>query len=128
LFEQLRGATLLVVRIPVSLPFLVLSFILFRSSHREIFDSERERTTVISDGVYGIVRHPMYLGAILLYVAVLILTLSVAAFGVWILVVAFYCYIARYEERILIDALGGDYRDYMAAVPMFVPRLRKPSS
>jgi hypothetical protein len=42
-------------------------------------------------------------------------------------VVAFsfqYHYIAKYEEHILINKLGDEYKDYMADVPAWFPKKR----
>lgn len=73
-------------------------------------------------GLYGVVRHPMY-SVILL--AVWLFTLPSVGILRWLLAAAltvFFHLKARREERLLILQYEG-YRDYMARVPRFVPRL-----
>jgi len=125
LFAQTREAIPSIFRIPVSIPFFIFSFLLFRSSHRAIFALKRDNPEVIQTGVYAIVRHPMYLGAILLYLAFLILSLSFISFIIWIMAIIFYLYISHYEELILLEKLGVGYEEYKRKVPMFVPRFKK---
>jgi len=51
------------------------------------------------------------------------MTLSVLASVVAVVVVVFYCAVARYEERLLTERFGEDYERYRRDVPMMVPRL-----
>ncbi len=90
-----------------------------------VFGEEREEPAVIRDGVFGVVRHPIYLAAILTYLGFLVHALSLAAAGVWVVIIVFYVFISRHEEKLLIDKFGEDYRAYMREVGMFIPRLRR---
>jgi protein-S-isoprenylcysteine O-methyltransferase Ste14 len=36
-------------------------------------------------------------------------------------ITVFYWYISRYEEKLLIDRFGDEYRDYRKKVPMLFP-------
>ena len=88
-----------------------------------VFGENREKPAVIRKGVFNLVRHPIYLGAILLYLGLIILTLSLAATVVWIITILFYHFISRYEEKLLLEKFGKDYEEYMREVPMWIPRL-----
>ncbi len=66
-------------------------------------------------------RHPIYLGSILLYFGFIIISLSAVAFCIWIIIIIFYYFNSRYEEKLLIDKLGIQYEKYMNEVPMFIP-------
>jgi uncharacterized membrane protein len=78
---------------------------------------------LVTNGVYGIVRHPMYLAGILIFtfnphITVNSLLITVLAdhyflFGVFI------------EERRFLKIFGGEYRTYMQHVPRLIPTLRK---
>ena len=72
------------------------------------------------------VRHPIYLGAILGYAGMICMTLSLASAAIFILIVAFYVYISRYEEKLLTKRFGNEYREYMKKVPMLCPIKFKP--
>ena len=75
------------------------------------------------DGVFRFVRHPIYLGELLLYAGLLTLSLSLAAAVVWLVTISFLHYLSRYEERLLLARFGEAYRQYMREVPMWLPRL-----
>jgi len=109
------------LRVLIALPFFVFSFYLARYGLKTIFGEQREELVVIKSGVFSIVRHPIYLGSILLYFGFIIISLSVVAFCIWIIIIIFYYFISRYEEKLLIDKLGIQYEKYMNEVPMFIP-------
>ncbi|GAH93867.1 unnamed protein product, partial [marine sediment metagenome] len=51
----------------------------------------------------------------------IIISLSIISFCIWIIIILFYYFISRYEEKLLIDKLGSQYEEYMNEVPMFIP-------
>jgi protein-S-isoprenylcysteine O-methyltransferase Ste14 len=112
-------------RIPFGVVLLVLSAYLAKTGLRIVFGEEREKPGVIRKSVFGVVRHPVYLSEILLYLSLLMLSISLAAALVWIIAIGFLHYISRYEERLLLARFGEDYDNYMRKVPMWFPRLRK---
>ncbi len=108
--------------------FLILIFTaayFAQKAHKKIFKEERKKLMVIDTDVYSIMRHPMYFGSILSFFAFVILSLSVVAFVIFINICIFYFYLCRYEEKILIEKLGDEYKDYMKKVPMLIPKIRK---
>ena len=113
------------VRIPVGVVLLGLSFILAGKGLATVFGETRETPVVVRKSVFGIVRHPVYLGEIVLYLGVLILSISLAAIGVWVIAIVFLHLISRYEEKLLISRFGEEYEKYKREVPMWIPRLRK---
>lgn len=113
------------LRVLISLPFFVFSFYLALFGLKTVFGEQREELVVIKSGVFSIVRHPIYLASILVYLGFIIISLSIIAFCIWVIIILFYYYISRYEERILVDKLGTQYEDYMRRVPMFIPWFRK---
>jgi protein-S-isoprenylcysteine O-methyltransferase Ste14 len=112
------------VRIPLAVIILVLSAYLARSGLRIVFGERRETPEVIRKGVFSLVRHPIYLSALLFYVALLVASFSLLALGVWIVTIVFYIYISRYEEKLLTERFGKEYEEYMKEVPMLIPRIR----
>lgn len=114
------------IRVPAGLAILLVSGLLARSGLKIVFDEKRERPCVIRKGVFGLVRHPIYLSAILFYLGLLLLSLSLAAAAIWLAAIAFYYYISRHEEKLLMAKFGRDYADYMRQVPMLIPRLLRP--
>jgi protein-S-isoprenylcysteine O-methyltransferase Ste14 len=115
----------LAVRIPCGIMLLVLAGYLARTGLTIVFDEVRENPRVIRKGLFGVMRHPIYLSEILLYLGLLILSISLAAALVWVCAIFFLHYISRYEERLLLERFGREYEQYRREVPMWIPRLRK---
>jgi protein-S-isoprenylcysteine O-methyltransferase Ste14 len=112
-------------RIPSGVVLLVLSGYLARTGLSIVFGEEREEPGVIRKSVFNVVRHPVYLSEILLYLGLLMLSLSLASAVVWVTAILFLHYISRYEEKLLLARFGEEYEQYMREVPMWIPRLRK---
>jgi protein-S-isoprenylcysteine O-methyltransferase Ste14 len=110
-------------RLAIALPILACSGYLAKKGLDIIFGEKRAKSEVVSNGVFGIVRHPIYLGSILFYMGMTIIACSIASFIVCIVIVIFYFCISKYEEKILLEELGSDYRDYMQRVPMLIPKI-----
>ena len=74
-------------------------------------------SVLVDSGVFAVVRHPLYLGWLLVYVAVMLfsrhwLTMLVATPGI-----ACVCTIAGQEDQRLIEKFGPSYGRYMQSVP-----------
>jgi protein-S-isoprenylcysteine O-methyltransferase Ste14 len=95
------------------------------SGLRIVFAEVRESPSVICKGVFGIVRHPIYLSEVVLYLGLLMLNMSLAAGVVWLGAAVFLYYLSRYEEKLLLKRFGDDYRSYIREVGMWAPRLRR---
>ena len=114
-----------VIRISFGVFFLALSGYLAKTGHSIVYDKNRKKPGVIRESVFNIVRHPIYLSEILLYLGLLILNISLAATVIWVVGIAFLHYISKYEESLLLARFGKEYEQYMKEVPMWIPRLRK---
>ena len=102
---------------------LFLSGLLARTGLAIVFGGEQKKPEVIRKGVFNRVRHPIYLGEILLYLGLLMCSMSLAAACVWGCAIGFLHYISRYEEGLLFVRFGKEYEQYMREVPMWIPRL-----
>ena len=81
---------------------------------------------VVSSGPYRLVRHPLYLAAFLVWLAVALAFASSAALGLAALyVIPGYLIYIRSEEEMLLAQLGEAYRRYRSEVGMLLPRLRR---
>jgi protein-S-isoprenylcysteine O-methyltransferase Ste14 len=113
------------IRIPLGIVLLILSGYLASTGLSIVFGKKREKAGVIRKSVFGIVRHPIYLSEILLYLGFLMFSLSIAAALIWGMAILFLHYISRYEEKLLLSRFGEEYEQYMQEVGMWIPRLRK---
>ncbi|MCZ7381167.1 MAG: isoprenylcysteine carboxylmethyltransferase family protein [Candidatus Methanoperedens sp.] len=78
-----------------------------------------EKSILITNGAYGIVRHPLYSSGILLLITKMEMSrLDLIA----VLLVSIYLIIGAYiEERRLLSIFGDEYRRYRQQVSMFIP-------
>lgn len=111
------------IRKPIGFAILFTSAYLAWSGLRIAFGEVRNEPSVIRRGVFGFVRHPIYLSEVLLYLGLLMIRLSLAAAVIWIAASGFLYYLSRYEEKLLLERFGEDYEMYMRDVGMWLPRL-----
>ena len=111
-------------RIVVFIPLLFIAGYFAQRAHKIVFQQERDELIVIKTDVYAMIRHPMYFGSILTYLGFVILSFSVIALIVFVIVVIFYFFLCRYEEQILLEKLGDQYKNYMKKVSMFIPFIK----
>ena len=107
---------------------MVLGSLIRRSCWRtlgEYFTGDiqaRKGQPVIRTGPYRLVRHPSYMGGILVHIGIGLalcnwLSLAVLTFTA----VATYAHRVRIEERVLVETLGEPYRVYMRETRRFIP-------
>ena len=120
----LQGSVPNYVRVAVAGPILIAGWFLARRGLKAVFGTPREKPELISTGVFRVIRHPIYTGALLFYLGAILMTLSLASAALWILIIAFYIYISKYEERLLKEEFGNDYLEYKKKTGMLFPKLR----
>jgi protein-S-isoprenylcysteine O-methyltransferase Ste14 len=113
------------VRLPLAIIVLVISAYLVLSGFKILFLEIREKPRVIRKSAFGIVRHPIYISEILLYLGLFLLSTSLAGLAVLVIIIFFLHYISRYEEKALLARFGEEYAQYMKDVPMYFPRFRR---
>ena len=95
---------------------------IFMEGWRELHKA-RQENRLVTDRLYGLVRHPQYTGLFMALAGEGIVhwptVFSVALFPV---IVAAYYFLARNEERKVEEEFGDAYRVYRTRVPMFIPR------
>ena len=119
---SLSGIVPLFVRIVAAGAVFLFALYLMRSGHRAISHEVQSHPQVLKDGAFARMRHPLYLAALLFYVFLVVLTLSLISLGLFAGVFVFYNAIAAYEERWLEQKFGQEYRDYRDKVPRWIPR------
>ena len=90
--------------------------------------SRKEGHRVVDTGPYGIVRHPIYSGAILGMFATAALRARPNVIAMALLLTLFFALKALVEERFLREELGDAYDQYRRRVPMLVPFLKRRAS
>ena len=75
----------------------------------------QENQKVIDTGLYGLVRHPMYMATVFLFLAMPLVLGSVISFLIMLAYIPIITKRIRNEEQVLSEGLPG-YRDYMEKV------------
>lgn len=116
------GAIGAVVEMLLGVAFVVLGLLLLVNGWREVYEATREGR-LATGGLYGVVRHPQYLGIFLALAGQLIHWPTVITLGLFPVIVWAYVRLAKREEVRLIAQFGDEYRAYQRRVPAFVPRV-----
>jgi protein-S-isoprenylcysteine O-methyltransferase Ste14 len=116
---NMLGLIVLVVTVPLGVLTFAAGLSLARKSEEVVFHNQAG--TVIDTGVYGYVRHPMYLGSLLILLGFTVTTLSILSLFVWVALFLFLDRMATYEEHDLTRILGQPYADYQKRVPKWLP-------
>ena len=83
----------------------------------------REKHELITRGIYGVVRHPMYASQWLWVIAQpLLLQNWIAGFLNLLIFIPFYFLRVQAEESLMLDQFGEQYRSYMQKVGGVIPR------
>jgi protein-S-isoprenylcysteine O-methyltransferase Ste14 len=106
----------------LSVVFIGGGFILIANAWDVLYKAQQKRSLATA-GPYSYVRHPQYVGFILVMLGFLlqwptILTLLMFPVLVWM-----YVRLGRQEERDAIAEFGDAYKAYAAKVPAFIPHL-----
>lgn len=115
----------LALRIPLGIAFLVLAGYLSFRGMAIVFGEVRQEPVVIREEMFGVVRHPIYLGEILLYAGLMSFSISLAAGVVWLVAIGFLHFLSKHEEQLLLFKFGDAYAAYMRDVPMWIPRIKR---
>jgi protein-S-isoprenylcysteine O-methyltransferase Ste14 len=119
---NLSSAVPLFPKIIISGVILHYALYLAITGLKQVFGTVREKPTIIKEGVFSLVRHPVYVSAILLYLGLTVMTMSLLSAGFLLIIISFYYYICRYEEKILTHYFGLEYVQYKKEVGMLLPK------
>ena len=96
--------------------FLAMGFLRFTGRVEKGRDFTHT-TTLVTDGIFAIVRHPLYLGWLLLYPAVIFLSQNWLVIMMGCLGSICMIQIARLDDESLIEKFGDPYISYLESVP-----------
>lgn len=104
---------------------LVLLFAGFKGLGKSLTANPVPNTdgVLVTKGIYSIVRHPIYLGLLIITLGLVVSSGVWAQIIVWVALVVLLVYKMRWEE-VLLSAKYKGYADYMTKVPGLVPGLK----
>ncbi len=109
----------------LSFAFIGGGFVLISAGWKRLYEAQRQHR-LATTGIYAYVRHPQYVGFILVMFGFLVQWPTLLTLAMFPVLVFMYVRLARTEERDAVREFGDQYRAYMAQVPGFIPRLRSP--
>jgi protein-S-isoprenylcysteine O-methyltransferase Ste14 len=84
----------------------------------------REKHELITKGIYGVIRHPMYASQWLWVIAQpLLLQNWIVGFVNLLIFIPFYILRVQAEEKMMIDKFGEGYREYMKRTGGVIPKI-----
>ena len=108
----------------LSFAFIGGGFVLISAAWRVLYEAQH-RGALATAGPYAQVRHPQYVGFILVMFGFLLQWPTLLTLVMFPVLVVMYVRLARSEERDAVAQFGQEYERYRRAVPAFVPRLRR---
>src|SRR5512134_250276 len=106
----------------LSFAFIGGGFVLIANGWRVLYEAQR-RGALATAGPYAHVRHPQYVGFILVMFGFLLQWPTLLTLAMFPVLVWMYARLARAEEREAHAQFGEAYAAYAARTPGFVPRL-----
>jgi protein-S-isoprenylcysteine O-methyltransferase Ste14 len=105
----------------VSNILIVAGFWLLAAAWKVLYAAQRNHQ-LATDGPYARVRHPQYIGFILIMTGFLFQWPTLVTLAMFPILVTMYVFLAKQEERDAVAGFGDEYRQYAASVPAFIPR------
>ncbi len=87
--------------------------------HR-VFTQGNKAGNLITDGTFRFTRHPGYLGRLVLFLALSLLTMSMFSLILLVFIFFYYDFLARYEEKYLYLKFGERYLTYWKKTPKWL--------
>lgn len=97
-------------------------FWLLATAWRVLYEAQRAGNLATS-GVYARLRHPQYVGFVLIMTGFLLQWPTLATLAMYPILLFMYARLAQREEADMLAQFGEEYRRYAAAVPAFFPGL-----
>jgi len=126
--ERFTGFVPDVIRIALSVVLEISAIVLGLYSHEALFGKKSVEFSLITDGVFAYVRHPLYLSILLAYLGFIFGSMSLISLIPWICYAVLFDKMASYEEEDLVRILGDKYIEYRGRVPKWIPRLIPPQT
>lgn len=106
--------------LPASNLIILMGMLLIVFGWRKIYGAKGK---LVTTGIYGHVRHPQYLGFLLLTLGMNILWVTISTLLLWPVLAILYYRLAKEEDKQLEERFGEQYRKYEFNVPMLIPRI-----
>lgn len=106
--------------------FIFAGFWLLASAWNVLYKAQ-QTGTLAKTGTYSHLRHPQYLGFIIIMTGFLLQWPTLPTLIMFPILVYFYVRLAKHEEKQALVDFGNEYRNYMNETPGFIPRINPTS-
>lgn len=101
--------------------FIAIGLLLLIRGWQEVYRA-RKANRMADTGLYGVMRHPQYVGILLAVFGQIVHWPTVITLTLFPLIVLVYVRLARKDERDMLSRFGVPYETYLQRVPMYLPR------
>jgi methanethiol S-methyltransferase len=106
--------------VPVSNLIVLAGIILIVLGWKRIHKAKGD---LVTTGVYSVIRHPQYLGFLLITLGMNVLWLTLSTLLLWPALVFLYVRLSQEEDKRMEEKFGEEYKDYRCKTPMLIPRV-----
>jgi protein-S-isoprenylcysteine O-methyltransferase Ste14 len=106
------------VRVALAAAILIIALAIIELAHGHLHSMKSGK--LMTTGIYAHVRHPLYLGTLLLYLPFTFWTFSLLSLVPWLVAAVAYNKMANYEEHLLTKEFGKKYVEYKKRVRKWI--------
>ncbi|MHA1884943.1 MAG: methyltransferase family protein [Promethearchaeota archaeon] len=103
---------------------IIIAIVFIQISQKILFNQPENKDELITEGIFGHVRHPLYLGVLLIYLSFIFLSISLISLVVWVIILLIYDRLATFEEKELEKIYKQEYLEYKDKIPKWIPRFK----
>lgn len=107
---------------PASKIIMGIGIILVIFGWKQIYEGKGK---LVTTGLYAYVRHPQYIGFLLITLGMNVMWLTIITFALWPIVAVVYYKLAKREEKDAEEEFGEEFLEYKRRVPGWIPRIRR---
>lgn len=106
------------VRLALALGVFIAAIAVIELAHSHLHSMKLGK--LMTTGIYGHIRHPLYLGTVLMYLVFTFWTFSLLSLVPWLIAAVAYNEMASYEEQLLTKRFGKEYSEYKKRVRKWI--------
>jgi len=110
------------VLFPISKIIMGIGILLVIYGWKQIFQG---KGNLVTTGLYSYIRHPQYLGFLLITLGMNVQWLTIIMLALWPVLVILYKRLSKTEEKEAEEKYGEEFLKYKRAVPGFIPRIKR---
>jgi protein-S-isoprenylcysteine O-methyltransferase Ste14 len=95
----------------------------WKEIYKRYWSKEEGKGELVTNGIYGYIRHPQYTGFMLMTLAMIFEWATLPLLIMWPILAVIYYQLAKKEESYMEIEFGQKYAEYRRKTGMFLPRL-----